>query len=84
VRDAYTNLRVEADKRIISDPAAGVTRIVKGLALVQTPPFTESTTARVWRANTAKNASPMAGIARAAIRRAGRKTAKAAIDLICG
>jgi predicted membrane metal-binding protein len=30
VCDTYTNLRVEADRLIITDPAAGVTRTVKG------------------------------------------------------
>ena len=37
VRDAYTNLRVEADRLIITDQP---TRTVKGLVLVQAPPFT--------------------------------------------
>ncbi len=36
-RDAYTNLRVEADKLTITDQP---TRTVKGLVLVQAPPFT--------------------------------------------
>ncbi len=40
-RDAYTNLRVEADKLIISNLDGGVTRTVKGLVLVQAPPFTD-------------------------------------------
>jgi len=38
VRDAYTNLRVEADRLIISDQP---TRTVRGLVLVQAPPFTD-------------------------------------------
>jgi len=38
VRDAYTNLRVEADKLVIADQP---TRTVKGLVLVQAPPFTD-------------------------------------------
>jgi competence protein ComEC len=38
VRDTYTNLRVESDKLIITDQP---TRTVKGLALVQAPPFTD-------------------------------------------
>ena len=37
-RDAYTNLRVEADKLIITDQP---TRTVRGLVLVQAPPFTD-------------------------------------------
>ena len=37
-RDAYTNLRVEADRLTISDQP---TRTVKGLILVQAPPFTD-------------------------------------------
>jgi competence protein ComEC len=37
-RDAYTNLRVEADRLIIADQP---TRTVKGLVLVQAPPFTD-------------------------------------------
>jgi competence protein ComEC len=37
-RDAYTNLRVEADKLSITDQP---TRTVKGLVLVQAPPFTD-------------------------------------------
>ena len=37
-RDTYTNLRVEADKLIITDQP---TRTVKGLVLVQVPPFTD-------------------------------------------
>ena len=37
-RDAYTNLRVEADKLIIADQP---TRTVKGLVLVQAPPFSD-------------------------------------------
>ena len=40
-RDTYTNLRVESDKLIIADPASGVTRTVRGLVLVQAPPFTD-------------------------------------------
>jgi len=38
VRDAYTNLRVEADKLITTDQP---TRTVKGPVLVQPPPFTD-------------------------------------------
>ena len=41
VRDAYTNLRVEADHLLISNLSDSVTRTVKGLVLVQTPPFTD-------------------------------------------
>jgi len=37
-RDAYTNLRIEADKLTIADQP---TKTVKGLALVQAPPFTD-------------------------------------------
>ena len=37
-RDAYTNLRVEADRLMITDQP---TKTVKGLALVQAPPFTD-------------------------------------------
>ena len=37
-RDAYTNLRVEADRLIITDHP---TRTVKGLVLIQAPPFTD-------------------------------------------
>ena len=37
-RDAYTNLRVEADQLIIADQP---TRTVKGLVLIQAPPFTD-------------------------------------------
>jgi len=37
-RDKYTNLRVEADRLILTDQP---TRTVKGLALVQAPPFTD-------------------------------------------
>jgi competence protein ComEC len=37
-RDAYTNLRVEAERLIITDQP---TRTVKGLVLVQAPPFTD-------------------------------------------
>jgi hypothetical protein len=37
-RDAYTNLRVEANKLIIADQP---TRTVEALALIQTPPFTD-------------------------------------------
>ena len=37
-RDKYTNLRIEADKLIITDQP---TRTVKGLVLVQAPPFTD-------------------------------------------
>ena len=37
-RDAYTNLRVESDKLIIADQP---TRTVKGLVLVQAPPFSD-------------------------------------------
>jgi len=37
-RDAYTNLRVEADKLIITDQP---TRTVRGLVLIQAPPFTD-------------------------------------------
>jgi hypothetical protein len=38
VRDTYTNLRIEADKLIIADQP---TKTVKGLVLVQAPPFTD-------------------------------------------
>jgi len=38
-RDNYTNLRVEAGKVTIADQP---TRTVKGLVLVQAPPFTDS------------------------------------------
>ena len=38
VRDVYTNLRVEADKLAITDQP---TRTVRGLVLVQAPPFTD-------------------------------------------
>ena len=37
-RDAYTNLRVEADQLGIADQP---TRTVKGLVLIQAPPFTD-------------------------------------------
>jgi competence protein ComEC len=37
-RDKYTNLRVEADRLIVTDQP---TRTVKGLVLVQAPPFTD-------------------------------------------
>ena len=37
-RDAYTNLRVEADKLIVTDQP---TRTVRGLVLIQAPPFTD-------------------------------------------
>ncbi len=37
-RDAYTNLRVESDRLIITDQP---TRTVRGLVLVQAPPFTD-------------------------------------------
>jgi len=37
-RDAYTNLRVEADRLVVTDQP---TRTVKGLVLVQAPPFTD-------------------------------------------
>ncbi len=37
-RDAYTNLRVEADRLIITDQP---TQTVKGLVFVQAPPFTD-------------------------------------------
>ena len=37
-RDTYTNLRVEADKLIITEQP---TRTVRGLVLVQAPPFTD-------------------------------------------
>jgi competence protein ComEC len=40
-RDAYTNLRVEADQLLISNLPDGITRTVKGLVLVQAPPFTD-------------------------------------------
>jgi competence protein ComEC len=40
-RDAYTNLRVEADHLLIPNVADGITRTVKGLVLVQAPPFTD-------------------------------------------
>ena len=39
-RDTYTNLRVEADHLLISN-LDGVTRTVRGLVLVQAPPFTD-------------------------------------------
>ena len=38
VRDKYTNLRVEADRLIIADQ---LTRTVRGLMLVQAPPFAD-------------------------------------------
>ena len=38
-RDKYTNLRVEADQLLISNLGDSVTRTVKGLVLVQAPPF---------------------------------------------
>ena len=38
VRDKYTNLRVQADKLSIADQPA---RKVKGLVLVQAPPFSD-------------------------------------------
>ncbi len=41
VRDTYTNLRVEADHLLISNLSESVTRTVKGLVLVQAPPFTD-------------------------------------------
>jgi len=41
VRDAYTNLRVEADHLLSSNLDGGVTRTVKGLVLVQASPFTD-------------------------------------------
>jgi competence protein ComEC len=40
-RDAYTNLRVEANHLFISNLSEGVTRTVRGLVLVQAPPFTD-------------------------------------------
>lgn len=40
-RDTYTNLRVEADHLLISNLDGGITRTVKGLVLVQVPPFTD-------------------------------------------
>jgi competence protein ComEC len=41
VRDTYTNLRVEADHLLISNLPDGITRTVRGLVLVQAPPFTD-------------------------------------------
>src|SRR5512136_1354400 len=41
MRDTYTNLRVEAKHLLISNLSEGVTRTVKGLVLVQAPPFTD-------------------------------------------
>jgi hypothetical protein len=41
VRDTYTDLRVEADHLLISNLLDSVTRTVKGLVLVQMPPFTD-------------------------------------------
>jgi competence protein ComEC len=49
MRDAYTNLRVAADHPLIlrlrsgqvSDLSEGVTRTVRGLVLIQPPPFTD-------------------------------------------
>ena len=41
VRDTYTNLRVEADHLLISTLSEGVTQTVRGLVLVQAPPFTD-------------------------------------------
>ncbi len=38
MRDTYTNLRVEAERLIITDQP---TRTVRGLVLVQAPPFTD-------------------------------------------
>jgi competence protein ComEC len=38
MRDTYTNLRVEADKLGLADQP---TRTVKGLVLIQAPPFTD-------------------------------------------
>ena len=40
-RDTYTNLRVEADQLLISNLPSGITRTVKGLVLIQAPPFTD-------------------------------------------
>jgi len=40
-RDAYTNLRVEADHLLISNLSNAITRTVRGLVLVQAPPFTD-------------------------------------------
>jgi competence protein ComEC len=40
-RDRYTNLRVEADHLLISNLSDSVTRTVKGLVLIQVPPFTD-------------------------------------------
>lgn len=41
VRDTYTNLRVEADHLLISNLGDSVTRTVRGLVLIQAPPFTD-------------------------------------------
>ena len=41
VRDKYTNLRLEADHLLISNLDSGLTRTVRGLALVQAPPFSD-------------------------------------------
>jgi competence protein ComEC len=40
IRDAYTNLRVEASHFLISNLSEDVTRTVCGLVLIQAPPFT--------------------------------------------
>jgi len=40
-RDQYTNLRVEVDHLLISNLSDGVTRTVRGLVLIQAPPFTD-------------------------------------------
>jgi competence protein ComEC len=40
-RDAYTNLRAEADHLFISNLPGGMTQTVRGLVLVQAPPFTD-------------------------------------------
>jgi competence protein ComEC len=40
-RDADINLRVEADHLLISNLPTSITRTVRGLVLVQTPPFTD-------------------------------------------
>jgi competence protein ComEC len=40
-RDVYTNLRVEAHQLLISNLPDSITRTVKGLVLVQSPPFSD-------------------------------------------
>jgi len=40
-RDTYTNLRIEADHLLISNLTDSATRTVRGLVLVQAPPFSD-------------------------------------------